>query len=130
MGKEGEQGRGNHTRKGRVGDRRTFEKPRMERKGRHMEAGEWGKSLRVEVSQESRDWMTEALDNPAKKCALCLEGTGRVSKVLTAGTTGLDLCGAAGRAARERRKAKERRLSCTGLSGSGRALLQMGGPCR
>lgn len=40
-----------------------------------------GKALRVEASWRSRDWMPKVLDKgQAKKCTLCLEGIGRVSK--------------------------------------------------
>lgn len=43
-----------------------------------METGEWGKPVKVDVSQKRRDWMTKVLDHQVKKSALCLEGTGRV----------------------------------------------------
>lgn len=40
-----------------------------------------GKPLRIEASWKGTDWMPKVLDKgQAKKCTLCLEGTGRVSE--------------------------------------------------
>ena len=60
------------------GDRRKFEKPKIEQKCGKTEAGRWGKPLKDEVSPRSKDWMTEALDIRPRSVP-CPEGTGRVS---------------------------------------------------
>lgn len=57
----------------RFGDHKKFEKPKIEQKGGNREAGRWGKPLKDEVSQRSKDWMTEALDIRPRSVP-CLEG--------------------------------------------------------
>ena len=55
----------------------------------------------------------KGLDNQAKKCVLFLEELGESIKCLKQSVMALDLCGTAGVAVKERRKAKERKLNCT-----------------
>lgn len=48
-----------------------------------METGEWGKPVKVDVSQKSRDWMTKLLAHQARRVLVVLRGLGESYKVLS-----------------------------------------------